>query len=111
MSYWNHLEKLVADSKVTIDRPKGSRHPRNQDVVYPMDYGFLEETSANDGDGIDIWIGSRPQPKVEGIITTVDLFKRDAEIKILYGCTDQEITTALETHNTGSQAAKLIRRH
>ena len=110
MTYWNHLEKLVTDSKITIDRPKGSKHPRNPDVSYPMDYGFLEETSANDGDGIDIWIGSKSLPKVEGIITTIDLLKRDAEIKILYGCTENEITTALETHNTGSQAAKLIRR-
>jgi len=103
MPYWNHLEKLVADSKISIDRPKGSQHPRNQDVIYPFDYGFLEETSANDGDGIDIWIGSKPQPKAEGIFTTIDLFKRDAEIKILYGCTENEITAALKTHNTSSQ--------
>jgi inorganic pyrophosphatase len=110
MTYWNHLEKLVADSKINIDRPKGSRHPRNPDVIYPLDYGELENTGAIDGGGIDIWIGSKPNPNVEGIITTIDLRKRDAEIKILYGCTEEEITTILATHNAGSQAAILIPR-
>jgi inorganic pyrophosphatase len=110
MSYWNHLEKLVTSSKITIDRPKGSKHPRHPEIVYPLDYGYLEETASNDGDGIDIWIGSLPEPRVEGVITTIDLLKRDAEIKILYGCTESEITAALNTHNTSTQAAKLILR-
>jgi inorganic pyrophosphatase len=111
MTYWTYLDTLVAESTIEIDRPKGSRHPRNQAVVYPLDYGYLDETKADDGDGIDIWVGSKPDPKqVEGIITTVDLAKRDAEIKILFGTTDEEISLALETHNAGTQAAKLIRR-
>ncbi len=111
MTYWNYLEKLVAESTIKIDRPKGSRHPRNNAVIYPFDYGYLDETKADDGDGIDIWVGSKPEPKkVEGVITTVDLAKRDVEIKILYGTTEEEIAQALETHNTGTQAAKLIRR-
>lgn len=111
MTYWTYLDTLVAESAIKIDRPKGSRHLRNQAVVYPLDYGYLDETKADDGDGIDIWVGSKPDPKqVEGIITTVDLTKRDAEIKILFETTEDEINLALETHNVGTQAAKLIRR-
>jgi len=112
MTYWNDLNTLVAESTIKIDRPKGYRHPRNKAVIYPFDYGYLDETKADDGEGIDIWVGSKPEPKqVEGIITTVDLAKRDAEIKILYGTTEEENSLALDTHNIGTQAAKLIRRN
>jgi inorganic pyrophosphatase len=110
MNYWESLEQLVADSKIVIDRPKGSRHPKMNEIIYPMDYGYLDGTGAIDGGGIDIWIGSKSQPKVEGIITTVDLYKRDAEIKIMFGCTQEEITNALETQNFGKQAARFIQR-
>mgnify|MGYP000405771921 CR=1 FL=1 len=37
--------------------------------------------------------------KINGIICTVDLKKKDSEIKILIGCTDAEIQTVYETHN------------
>ncbi|MDG0867210.1 inorganic pyrophosphatase [Candidatus Lucifugimonas marina] len=110
-NFWNHLETLVAKSDINIDRPKGSRHPKNSDIIYPLDYGELVGTTGGDGDGIDIWVGTKPDPKrVEGVITTVDLWKRDAEIKILYGTTQEEMAIALETHNTEAQAAKLIPR-
>ena len=110
MEFWESLENLVANSDIVIDRPKGSRHPRQHSVIYPLDYGFLEGTGAIDGGGIDIWVGSKTQPRVEGVIATIDLLKRDAEMKILFGCTQDEISSVLETHNTGSQAATLIRR-
>ena len=111
MNYWESLEQLVADSKIVIDRPKGSRHPKMNEIIYPMDYGYLDGTGAIDGGGIDIWIGSKPDPKrVEGVITTVDLWKRDAEIKILYGTTPEEMALALDTHNTEAQAAILVPR-
>jgi len=44
------------------------------------------------------------------VICTVDLTKRDAEIKILLGCTPEEMQTALRTHNSGSMAGVLIGR-
>ena len=85
MKFWNYLETLVAENEINIDRPKGTRHPRVESIEYPLDYGFLENTASNDRDGIDIWVGSKINPKVEGIIATVDLLKKDSEIKILYG--------------------------
>ena len=53
-NFWHCLDQLVSSSRVTIDRPKGSIHPRFEDIVYPLDYGFLEETTASDGAGIDV---------------------------------------------------------
>jgi inorganic pyrophosphatase len=107
--FWARLDELMAMCELTIDRPEGSPHPRYAEVRYPLDYGYLERTQSGDGDGIDVWIGSMPGKSVSAIICTVDLEKRDAEVKILLGCTRQEAREILTMHNTGSQSAILTR--
>lgn len=87
--FWEALDKLVSESKIVIDRPKGSRHPKYPDCIYPVDYGYLDGTSSMDGGGIDIWKGSGGN-YVDAIICTMDLLKRDSEIKILIGCNEEE---------------------
>jgi inorganic pyrophosphatase len=108
--FWQTLDELVARSEIIIDRPKGSHHPKWDDIVYPMDYGYLKNTTALDGGGIDVWLGSQPERRVTGVIATVDLHKRDSEIKILLGCTPQEAQKALAIHNTFSQGGMLVPR-
>ena len=78
--FWEYLHRLLDDSRLVIDRPKHSRHPRFPEVVYPLDYGFLEGTTAADGGGIDVWVGSQGQRPLSGVICTVDLQKRDTEV-------------------------------
>lgn len=108
--FWKHIDQLVAQAEVIIDRPAGTAHPRYPDFIYPLDYGYLEGTSAGDGGGIDVWRGSLPGGEVCGVICTVDLNKRDSEIKILLGCTPEEMQIILQTHNSGSQAGVLVER-
>lgn len=108
--FWTYLDKLVAESKIVIDRPKGSRHPRYAEIIYPLDYGYLDGTTASDRGGIDIWRGSRKTGKLSAVIMTVDLHKRDTEIKILLGCTEAEIQTILNFHNDQKMRATLVRR-
>ena len=108
--YWQQMDALVQALEVVIDRPRGSAHPRYPDFMYPLDYGYLKGTQAADQGGIDVWSGSRPERGVTGVICTVDLVKRDAEIKILLGCSDDEAQAILRLHNNGEQAAILLRR-
>jgi inorganic pyrophosphatase len=108
--FWEFLDKLIQDSEIVIDRPKGSRHPRHPEIIYPLDYGYLAKTQSPDGDGIDAWRGSLPQTRLETILITVDLGKRDSEIKLLLGCTPQEIQIAYKFHNTGAMRAALLTR-
>ena len=88
-AFWQDIDKLVGESKIIIDRPKGSRHPKYPDCIYPVDYGYLEGTTAMDGGGIDVWKGTNGD-YIDAIICTVDLLKRDSEVKILIGCTEEE---------------------
>ena len=109
--FWKTLDALVAQSEIVIDRPKGSRHPRYPDYIYPLDYGYLKNTTAMDGGGIDIWQGSDPAGAIDAVMCTVDLTKRDSEIKLLIGCTEEEKLLIYQKLNeTDVMKGLLIRR-
>lgn len=109
--FWNAIDKLVTESEIIIDRPKGTVHPKYPNFVYHVDYGYLKNTTSMDNAGIDVWVGSDSSQTIDAIICTVDLLKRDSEIKILIGCTEAEKELVFQTHNE-SQYMKgiLIRR-
>jgi len=108
--FWTCIDELLRGSRVVIDRPKGSVHPRYPSNVYPLDYGYLEGTSAADRGGIDVWVGSRGVVPPEAIVCTIDLKKRDAEIKLLLGCSGAEIREVMLFLNQHSMRGLLIRR-
>jgi inorganic pyrophosphatase len=104
-SFWKAMTELLRTHAIILDRPKGSSHPRYREVVYPLDYGYLENTISSDGGGIDVWIGSlnsvtdnQSAKTLTGILCTFDTLKRDAEIKLLIGCTEEDIQVIQEFH-------------
>lgn len=107
---WASLDALVAASEVVIDRPRGTAHPRYPDITYPFDYGYLAGTRSSDGAGIDVWIGSLTARTITGLVVTVDLHKRESEIKLLLGCTAEEAEAIAALHSRGSQSSMLVRR-
>ena len=98
-NFWSAVDELINNSTIVIDRPKDSAHPRYPHCIYPVDYGYLSDTSSMDGSGIDLWLGSSGSKRIGAIICTVDLLKRDSEIKLLVGCTGEETQKILEFHN------------
>lgn len=62
--FWRAIDQLVNSSKIVIDRPKGTAHPKFPDFIYQVDYGYLENTSSMDHDGIDVWVGTDEKRKV-----------------------------------------------
>ena len=108
--FWKALDELVSNSEIVIDRPRGSAHPRFPNFIYKVDYGYLKNTASMDGAGIDVWVGSGDK-KIDAIMCIVDLMKRDSEIKILVGCTEEEKLEVYKTHNeTQYMKGVLIRR-
>ena len=106
--FWTSLQRLVSDCRLVVDRPRGSQHPRFPGFVYPLDYGWLEGSSGSDGSEVDAWAGSGDRAVVSGVVATVDLLKRAAELKVLLGCTPAEMELVLATHNQPPQAAILV---
>ena len=108
--FWKALDNLIDNSEIVIDRPKGTLHPKNPNFIYQVDYGYLKGTSSMDGSGIDVWVGSG-EKRIVAIMCTVDLMKKDSEIKILIGCTEEEMMKVYQTHNeTQYMKGILIRR-
>ncbi|MEM7345256.1 MAG: inorganic diphosphatase [Chloroflexota bacterium] len=46
------LGKIVS---IQIDRPFGSKHPR-EGFIYPLNYGFVPDQPAPDGDDLDAYV-------------------------------------------------------
>jgi len=104
-SFWESMSQLLITNSLIIDRPRGSVHPRYPQLIYPLDYGFLESTTSGDGGGIDVWLGSQNtvmnKETVEtltGISCTFDTLKRDAEIKLLIGCSTEDNQVIRDFH-------------
>lgn len=109
--FWQKLDTLLLSSSCTIDRPKGSRHFKYKNLVYPVDYGFLADTTGSDQAPVDVFKGPGSCSKVQAIAVSADILKRDVEVKLITGCTDAEVQTILEFLNqTEFQKAILVRR-
>lgn len=108
--FWEYLDQLISGGTLVIDRPKGSRHPNHPEIVYPLDYGYLEGTNSGDREEIDIWVSASESHTLSGLVLTIDAHKRDAEIKLLLGCMEQETQAILAFHNLdGMRAISLPR--
>lgn len=108
--FWDAIDRLVSEGNIVIDRPKGSTHPKFPHIQYEVDYGYLENTTSMDGGGIDVWRGSLPHPTVDAILCTVDLLKKDSEIKILLGCTEEEKDIIYQFHNNSAYMKGILLR-
>ena len=50
--------------KVIVDRPLGSKHPKH-DIIYPVNYGYVEGIFAGDGEEQDAYILGVDEPITE----------------------------------------------
>jgi inorganic pyrophosphatase len=108
--FWTRLDDLIASSKIIIDRPKDKPHPHWPDLIFPLDYGYLEGTASMDGGGIDLWLGSAPHRNLTAIMCTIDIKKKDSEIKLLIGCTEEELGIIEKFYDGKYMSAILVRR-
>ncbi len=87
---WEGWEEIILERGFTLDRPKGSVHPVHPEIVYPIDYGYVNETQGGDGEELDIFVGSADNGLVAVILTT-DRRKKDRECKLILNCSPEEI--------------------
>jgi len=107
-SFWTYLDSLIQSAEVIIDRPKGFPHPRYPSIVYPLDYGYLKGTHGCDRNEVDVWRGSLTEGRLDAVICTVDLLKRDVEVKLLLGCAEEDTRTICDFYNDGKYMAAIL---
>lgn len=68
---------------VTVDRPLGSRHPKHQDLIYPVNYGYIEGIFAPDGEEQDAYLlgVDKPVQKFTGRVIAIIHRNNDVEEK------------------------------
>lgn len=50
------LRLLGKSVTVIVDRPLGTTHPNHNDIIYPVNYGYIENIIAEDGEEQDAYI-------------------------------------------------------
>lgn len=59
-----------------IDRPIGSHHPRHPDIVYPVNYGYVEGVTGGDGEEQDVYVLGTEKPLTEFEGKVIRVFHR-----------------------------------
>lgn len=68
---------------VVIDRPLGSTHPKHPEMIYPVNYGYIPESLAPDGEEQDVYVlgVNTPVDSFTGVLIAVVHRKDDVEDK------------------------------
>ena len=80
-----NIKKFLGNSvSIKIDRPLGSRHPQ-WDFIYPVNYGFVPDTIAADGEEIDAYLLGvfEPIDEYTGICTAIIHRTNDNDDKLI----------------------------
>lgn len=75
---WSFLGKTI---NVTIDRPIGSVHPKHDALIYPVNYGYIRDVIAPDGEELDVYIIGEDKPLEEFTGRVIAIVHREDDIE------------------------------
>ena len=82
--------------KVIIDRPLGTYHPKHKDLFYPINYGFIENIIAADGEEQDAYILGVYEPVSEFTGKIIAIIKRLDDVEEKWVITPENMTFTKE---------------
>lgn len=74
----SYLGKIV---NLLIDRPIGSIHPKHEDIVYPINYGFIPKVLGGDGEELDVYLLGVDVPVKEYTARIIGIVHRRNDIE------------------------------
>ena len=79
------LSYLGKEVEIKIDRPLGSAHPKHKNIVYPINYGYIEGVIGGDGEELDVYLLGVDIPVTEYKATVIAVIHRlnDNEDKLV----------------------------
>ena len=92
----NKLEKLIGQEVVVyVDRPLGSVHPKHRNIIYPVNYGYIKDIVAPDGDYQDAYLLGINFPVIstKGKVYAIVEREDDIEDKLVVVAGEREYTT------------------
>ena len=67
--------------RVKVDRPLGSRHPEHREMVYPVNYGYVEGIFAPDGEEQDVYILGVNEPVETFLGRVIAVIHRENDVE------------------------------
>ncbi len=70
---------------IVIDRGLGSRHPKHNDMIYPVNYGYIPNVIGGDGEELDVYLlgVDKPVEKYRAKVIAVIYRLNDVEDKLV----------------------------
>ena len=62
--------------KVVVDRPLGSIHPKHKDLIYSVNYGYIPDVIAPDGEEQDTYVLGVDEPIAEFVGKVIAIIHR-----------------------------------
>lgn len=72
--------------KIKIDRPLGSCHPKYKNMIYPVNYGYVEGVIAPDDEGQDVYLLGVDYPVNEFTARVIAIIKLSDDVEEKMGC-------------------------
>ena len=76
--------------RVIVDRPKGSRHPEYPEMIYPINYGYIEGIMAADGEEQDAYILGVDEPISEFVGRVIAVIHRADDVEDKWVVADEK---------------------
>ena len=109
--FWQKVDTLYLSSGFRQTRKKGDVHPVFKNLIYPTDYGHVADTKSVSGEGVSVYAGSLSRNVITALVVAADILAKELDVKVLVGCTDEEVDDVLRFLNeTDYQKTVLIRR-
>lgn len=67
--------------KVIVDRPKGSRHPNFENLIYEVNYGYIQGIYGGDGEEQDAYILGVDKPVSEFSGKVIAIIHREDDVE------------------------------
>ncbi len=109
--FWQKVDSLYLSGTRKIIKKKGEIHDTFKNLVYPLDYARIEDMKSVSGHGVAVYLGSENRNKVSALVVAADILEKELDVKVLAGCTEEEIEEVLRYLNqTEFQKTVLIKR-
>jgi len=79
---------------IEIDRPIGTVHPKHDDIIYPINYGYIPGVLGGDGEELDVYVLGASEPLNKCSVRIVGIVHRrnDVEDKLVGTVNDIELS-------------------
>lgn len=109
-TFWESLDRLLAEGEIVIDRPQGSPHACFPHVRYPFDCGYLALPLSESGAEMDVWKGVEAPSQVAAILLAVDEHNLELSRSLVVGLNDGELAAVTDFYTRIGLTALPIQR-